>query len=115
MSLTSASFQWLMIAVAIAATLTVLLLWNRVHGPLAVRLLSRGALLVTSYLTVAVAVLVSVNIFYGGLIATWSDLFANLHAPAGNWHHHHGHHHHMEELPPPLRSVAGGSAHTPSN
>jgi glucan phosphoethanolaminetransferase (alkaline phosphatase superfamily) len=109
MSLTSTTFQWLMIAVAIAATVSVLLLWNRVRGPLVVRLMSRGVLLIASYLTVAVAVLVSVNIAYGGLIATWSDLSANLHAPPGNWPHHR-HHHRLDEIPPPMKSVAGGSA-----
>jgi hypothetical protein len=111
MSLTSASFQWLMITVAIVATFAVLLLWNRVRGPLVVRLLSRVTLLAGSYLMVAVAVLVSINIAYGGLIATWGDLFANLHAPAGggNWHHHGHHHGHLrEQLPPPVKSVADG-------
>lgn len=100
MSLTSAGFQWLMIAVAIAATLAVLLLWNKVRGPLVVRLMGRVVMLIGSYLAVAVAVLVSVNIAYGGLIANWGDLFANLHPPASG-HHHHGHH--ARELPPPMR------------
>lgn len=100
MSLTSAGFQWLMIAVAIAATLAVLLLWNKVRGPLVVRLMGRVVMLIGSYLAVAVAVLVSVNIAYGGLIANWGDLFASLHPPVGG-HHHHGHH--AEEPPPPVR------------
>jgi hypothetical protein len=104
MSLTSAGFQWLMIGVAIVATLAVLLLFNKVRGPLVVRLLSRGVLLTGSYLAVAVAVLVSVNIAYGGLIATWGDLFANLHSQPGGHHHHHHHGHHSEEIPPPRRS-----------
>ena len=50
-------------------------------------------MLIGSYLAVAVAVLVSLNIAYGGLIA-------NLHPPTGG-HHHHGHH--ADELPPPVR------------
>jgi glucan phosphoethanolaminetransferase (alkaline phosphatase superfamily) len=106
MSLTGTTFQWLMIGVAVAATLAVLLLWNRVRGPRTVRLLARGALLITSYLTVAVAVLVSVNIAYGGLIASWGDLFANLNAPVGGHWHHHGHHHDFPfKLPPASKDV----------
>jgi hypothetical protein len=95
MSLTGDTFQWLMICAAIVITIAVILLWNRVRGPRPVKLASRIVLLTASYLTTAVAILVSINIAYGGLIATWGDLFANLNPPAGNWHPHYrnGHRH----------------------
>jgi hypothetical protein len=93
MSLTGTPFQWLTIAVAIVATLAILLLWNKIRGPRSVRFTCRVALLSVGYLTAAVAVLVSINIAYGGLIATWGDLFDNLNPAQGGWnHHYHGHH-----------------------
>lgn len=95
MSLTGNTFQWLTIGAAIVFTVAVLFLWNRVRGPLLVKLATRFLLLAAGYLTAAVAVLVTINIAYGGLIATWDDLFANLNPPAANWHpdYRHGHQH----------------------
>jgi hypothetical protein len=96
MSLTGTPFQWLTITIAIVATIAVITLWNKIRGPQPARVAGRIVLLATSYLTTAVAVLVSINIAYGGLIATWGDLFDNLQAPQGGWtqhYHHHGHRH----------------------
>jgi hypothetical protein len=76
--------------VAILATLAVLMLWNRVRGPLVVKGLSRLGLLLVGYLTTAVAILVSVNITYGGLVVSVSDLFADLNPPMGQFQHRHG-------------------------
>ena len=76
--LTSTSFQIIMIVFTILITVGTLLLWNRVRGPRPVKLLSRITLLISSYLLAAMAVLVSINIAYGGLIASWSDLADNL-------------------------------------
>ena len=78
MSLTSPEFRALTIAAALLATTATMLLWNRVGGPRAVRVTSRLGLLVASYILTAVAVLVSINIAYGGLIASWGDLLNNL-------------------------------------
>jgi hypothetical protein len=80
MSLTGTPFQILTIAAAILATVGAVLLWNRVRGPRVVRVLSRIGLLLSGYAVSAVAVLVSINIAYGGLIATWSDLSDNMSA-----------------------------------
>ncbi|HEY1626211.1 MAG TPA: hypothetical protein VGG16_20695 [Streptosporangiaceae bacterium] len=91
MSLTGGTFQLLTICAAIVVTIAVILLWNRIRGPRPVRLVTRIALLATGYVTAAVAILVSINIAYGGLIATWGDLFANLNPPPGNWHPHYRH------------------------
>jgi hypothetical protein len=90
-NLTGSTFQWLTICVAIVVTIAVIVLWNRIRGPRPVKLAGRIGLLVASYLTAAVAILVSINITYGGLIATWGDLFANLNPPPGNWHPHYRH------------------------
>ena len=92
MLLTSTALQITTIVVAVLATIAVLLLWNRVRGPRAVRGLSRVALLCTGYATTAVAVLISVNIAYGGLIVSVSDLFSNLNPPQGTHFGHPGKH-----------------------
>jgi hypothetical protein len=90
MSLTSTALQISTIAIAVLSTIAALLLWNRVRGPKAVRALSRMVLLAGGYLTAAVAVLVSVNIAYGGLIVSVSDLFGNLNPPQGPHFGHQG-------------------------
>lgn len=92
MLLTSTSLQICTIAAAVLATLAVLLLWNRVRGPRPVRAFSRVALLCGGYVTTAVAVLVSVNIAYGGLIVSVSDLFSNVNPPQGTHFGHPGQH-----------------------
>jgi hypothetical protein len=80
MSLTGTPFQILTIATAVLVTAGAVLLWNRVRGPRVVRVFSRIGLLLAGYALSAVAVLVSINIAYGGLIATWSDLFDTMSA-----------------------------------
>jgi hypothetical protein len=87
MLLTSTSLQVSTIALAVAATAAALLLWNRVRGPQAVRVASRAGLLVGGYVATAVAVLISVNIAYGGLIVSWSDLFTNVNPPMPHFRH----------------------------
>jgi hypothetical protein len=88
MLLTDPAVQYWSCVIAILTTLAVLLLWNRVRGPRAVKGLARLGLLVGGYLATAVAVLVSVNIAYGGLIVSVSDLFADLNPPMGQFGHH---------------------------
>lgn len=91
MLLTDPAVQYWSCVVAGLATLAVLMLWNKVRGPRAVKGLSRLGLLVGGYFTAAVAVLVSVNIAYGGLIVSVNDLFADLNPPMGHFgHHKHG-------------------------
>lgn len=107
MQLTSPALQITTIAAAVAATLAALLLWNRVRGPRPVRVLCRIILMAGGYAATAAAVLVSVNIAYGGLIVSVDDLFGNLDPPAG---HHLGRpHRHPAELnrsaPTPVPAV----------
>jgi len=87
MLLTDPALQYWSCVVAILATLAVLMLWNRVRGPLVVKGLSRLGLLLGGYLATAVAILVSVNIAYGGLVVSVSDLFADINPPMGQFHH----------------------------
>ena len=88
MLLTDPAVQYWSCVAAILATAAVLTLWNRVHGPKVVKGLSRFGLLLGGYLTTAVAVLVSVNIAYGGLIVSVSDLFADVNPPMGQFMQH---------------------------
>ena len=88
MLLTDPAVQYWSCVAAILATAAVLMLWNRVHGPKVVKGLSRFGLLLGGYLTTAVAVLVSVNIAYGGLIVSVSDLFADVNPPMGQFMQH---------------------------
>ena len=91
MLLTDPAVQYWSCVIAALATLAVLMLWNRVRGPRAVKGLSRLGLLAGGYFATAVAVLVSVNIAYGGLIVSVNDLFADLNPPMGHFgHHKHG-------------------------
>jgi hypothetical protein len=92
LSLTGHAFQWLTIAIALACTAAIVVLWNKVRGPRPARIAGRVGMLILGYLTTAVAVLVSVNIAYGGLIASWGDLFDNLRPPHGTYNQHHDRH-----------------------
>jgi hypothetical protein len=83
MVLTSTALQVATIGAAVAATLAALLLWNRVRGPRPVRALARFGLLTGGYAATAVAVLISVNIAYGGLIVSMSDLFSDVNTIPG--------------------------------
>jgi hypothetical protein len=89
MLLTDPAVQYWSCVVAVLATLAVLMLWNRVRGPRVVKGLSRFGLLLGGYVTTAVAVLVSVNIAYGGLVVSVDDLFADINPPMGQFMHHH--------------------------
>ncbi|HEX4791984.1 MAG TPA: hypothetical protein VH372_26190 [Actinospica sp.] len=89
MLLTDPAVQYWSCVVAVLATLAVLMLWNRVRGPVAVKVLSRFGLLLGGYLATTVAVLVSVNIAYGGLVVSVDDLFADINPPMGRYMHHH--------------------------
>lgn len=103
MLLTDPAVQYWSCVVAVLATLAVLMLWNRVRGPRAVRLLSRFGLLLGGYAATAVAVLVSVNIAYGGLVVSVEDLFADINPPMGQYQHHHQRH---AKLPQPSEQPA---------
>jgi hypothetical protein len=89
MQLTDPAVQYWSCVVAVLATLAVLMLWNRVRGPVFVKGLSRVGLLLGGYLATTVAVLVSVNIAYGGLVVSVDDLFADINPPTGQYMHHH--------------------------
>ena len=115
MLLTDPALQYWSCVVAILATIAVLMLWNKVHGPRVVKGLSRAGLLLGGYLATAVAVLVSVNIAYGGLIVSVSDLFAEVNPPMGQFMHGgcghgHGHGHEMEAGATSEASDSAGTA-----
>jgi len=80
MRLTGSTLQFSTIAVAVLATCAAALLWNRIRGPRPLRALARIGLLAGSYAATALAVLISVNIAYGGLIVSVSDLFSDPNA-----------------------------------
>ena len=90
MLLTDPAVQYWTCVAAILTTVAVLMLWNKVRGPLVVRGLSRLGLLIGGYAATAAAILVSVNIAYGGLIVSVSDLFANVNPPMGQFTNHGG-------------------------
>jgi enterochelin esterase-like enzyme len=73
----SGSLQIATIVLAVLAALATWLLWNRMRGPRAVRVLQRATLLVFGELMAAMAILVWVNISSGGLVVSWQDLLGN--------------------------------------
>ena len=73
----SGSLQTTTVVLAVLAALATWLLWNRVRGPRAVRVLQRTTLLVFGELMAAMAILVWVNISSGGLVVSWQDLLGN--------------------------------------
>lgn len=77
MSPISGALQITTIVLAVLAALATWLLWNRMRGPRAVRLLQRAGLLVFGELMAAMAILVGVNISSGGLVVSWQDLLGN--------------------------------------
>ena len=111
MLLTDPAVQYWTCVVAILATVAVLMLWNKVHGPRVVTGLSRFGLLLGGYVATAVAVLVSVNIAYGGLIVSVSDLFANVNPPMGQYMNHGGcGHEHSHDLEAHAMAAASAAA-----
>ena len=73
----SGSLQITTIVLAVLAALATWLLWNRMRGPRAVRVLQRAGLLVFGEMMAAMAILVWVNISSGGLVVSWQDLLGN--------------------------------------
>jgi S-formylglutathione hydrolase FrmB len=74
---TSGSLQITTIVLAVLAALATGLLWNRMRGPRAARVIQRVALLVLGELLASMAILVWVNISNGGLVVSWQDLLGN--------------------------------------
>jgi hypothetical protein len=107
MSLTSPATQTYTAIAAVVFTIAVLVLWNRVRGPRAVRFATRAGLLTGCYLVTAAAVLVTVNIAYGGLIVSVGDLFSDPNQPMGG---HGGHHAHPPDWNPADWDPADGTA-----
>jgi enterochelin esterase-like enzyme len=77
MTPTSGSLQIITIVLAVLAALATWLLWNRMRGPRAVRVLQRAGLLAFGEVMAALAILVWVNIASGGLVVSWQDLLGN--------------------------------------
>ncbi|MFD0328163.1 alpha/beta hydrolase [Streptacidiphilus monticola] len=77
MSLTGTPFFLLTVAFLIAATVALLLLWNRVPGPGALRWGGRTGLALLSQFAAVVMVLVYVNNSMGPFYESWADLFGD--------------------------------------
>ena len=76
MGLTSGWFAILLIAVTVGAVAAALLLWPRVRGPRALRLVSRVGMIVLCQVTAVFVVMVTINNQYG-FYASWDDLLGN--------------------------------------
>jgi enterochelin esterase-like enzyme len=77
MSLISPTFRDVVIALMVLAAVVTLVLWNRIPGPRPVRYAARGVLVLTGEALATLALLVSLNISYGGLVVSWSDLLGD--------------------------------------
>ena len=77
MSLLSLSFRvTAIVAAAVVAVLTIVL-WNRVPGHQAVRVAARTLLVLTGEALATLALLAWLNVAYGGLFVSWTDLLGN--------------------------------------
>lgn len=85
MSLTSTGFEVMAIVAASVMLIATILLWNRVRGPRPVRVASRLGLVIVGEGLATLALLVAINIGYGGLIVSWSDLLGNQSTHGGNF------------------------------
>ena len=85
------SFRLTVSVAAVLVPLATIVIWNRIRGPRVLRVAARVGLVLLGEGMATLALLAVLNVVYGGLIATWGDLFANLHSPPGG---HHRHHHH---------------------
>jgi pimeloyl-ACP methyl ester carboxylesterase len=74
--LTSRWFAILLIALSVGAVAAALVLWPRVRGPRALRLVSRVGMIVLCQVTAVFVVMVTVNNQYG-FYASWDDLLGN--------------------------------------
>ncbi|MCW2948391.1 MAG: hypothetical protein JWR24_5108 [Actinoallomurus sp.] len=74
MSLVSMTFRDVTIALMVVIAVATLLLWNRIPGPRAVRIPVRVGFLILGEALATLALLVSLNISYGGLVVSWKDL-----------------------------------------
>lgn len=77
MNLVSATFRNITIVLVFIVALATFFLWNRIPGPRAVRVAVRGVLLLTGQFFGIVALLVTLNISYGGLVVSWRDLMGD--------------------------------------
>ncbi|WP_051940050.1 alpha/beta hydrolase [Phaeacidiphilus oryzae] len=75
MSLTGTPFFALTVLFAVVSTVLLLVLWNRLRGPLAVRLAGRVGLALLSQAAAVLCVMVWVNNTQGPFYESWSDLF----------------------------------------
>jgi enterochelin esterase-like enzyme len=76
-SLLSLSFRvTAIVAAAVIAVLT-FALWNRIPGHRSVRVVARTLLVLTGEALAALALLAWLNVAYGGLFVSWSDLLGN--------------------------------------
>jgi enterochelin esterase-like enzyme len=76
-SLLSVSFRITAIAAAAIVAIVTFLLWNRIPGHQAVRVAARTLMVLTGEAMASLALLACLNVAYGGLFVSWSDLLGN--------------------------------------
>jgi enterochelin esterase-like enzyme len=84
-SLTSTWFQVVTIVLAVVVAVAPFVLWNRLPGPPVAKFFARVGLVVVGEGLTALAVLVSLNIAFGGLIVSWSDLLGSESTHGGSF------------------------------
>ena len=77
MSLLSLSFRITAVAAAVLVAVLTLVLWNRVPGPRPVKIGTRLFMVLFGEAMATLALLGWLNVAYGGLFVSWSDLLGN--------------------------------------
>jgi enterochelin esterase-like enzyme len=71
------SFRVIVSVAAVSTALATFWSWNRIRGPLAFRALVRAAMVLVGQGMATLALLAVLNVAYGGLFVSWSDLLGN--------------------------------------
>lgn len=77
MNLLSLSFRITAIAAASVLAVATFVLWNRIPGHHGVRVAARAVLVMSGQVMATLAVLAWLNVAYGGLFVSWTDLLGN--------------------------------------
>ncbi|HEY1623760.1 MAG TPA: alpha/beta hydrolase-fold protein, partial [Streptosporangiaceae bacterium] len=77
MSLLSMSFRVTAIVAAVVVAVMTIIVWNRLPGHKAVRVAARTLMVLTGEALATLALLAWLNVAYGGLFVSWSDLLGN--------------------------------------
>jgi enterochelin esterase-like enzyme len=77
MSLTGMPFRVFAIVLAVVIAMVTLLAWNRVRGPKPVRVAARVGFMLAGQGAATLALLAWLNVAYGGLFVSWTDLLGD--------------------------------------